>query len=141
MGLVVPALAVIVVGSIVLVGSAVTLGQRWGVASVLVGVVALAAATSLPNAYAAVRLAMDGRGAAVVSATFNSNTLNLVAGIAIPILVFPSLRGSVPASYIAWLLGMSAVALLLLTRGLRRSGALLLLAAYVAFVAYALRTA
>jgi cation:H+ antiporter len=139
--LIVPALGVIVLGSIALVGSAVTLGHRWGVPSVLIGVVALAAATSLPNAYAAVRLAMAGRGAAVVSATFNSNTLNLVAGIAVPILVFPSLRGSVPTSYVVWLLAMSVLALVLLVRGLRRGGALLLLSAYGAFLVSALLTA
>jgi Ca2+/Na+ antiporter len=139
--LIVPALGVIVLGSIALVGSAVTLGQRWGVPSVLIGVVALAAATSLPNVYAAVRLAMDGRGAAVVSATFNSNTLNLVAGIAVPILVFPSLRGSVPASYVVWLLAMSVLALVFLARGLHRRGAVLLLSAYGAFLVYALLTA
>jgi cation:H+ antiporter len=140
-GMIIPALGVIVVGSIVLVGSAVTLGHRWGIASVLIGVVALAAATSLPNAYAAVRLAMDGRGAAVVSATFNSNTLNLVAGVALPILVFPSLRGSVPASYIVWLIAMSVLALILLTRGLHRGGAALLVSAYGAFVVFAVLTA
>ena len=135
------ALVIIVAGSFALVQSAVTLGARWGVASVLVGVVALAAATSLPNAYAAVRLALDGRGAAVVSATFNSNTLNLVAGIAFPILLFPSLRGSVPAGYILWLLVMSVLALVLLARGLHRRGTVLLLGAYVAFIAYAVLTA
>jgi cation:H+ antiporter len=139
--LVAPALAAIVVGSIILVQSALTLGSRWGVPTALVGVVALAAATSLPNAYAAVRLAMDGRGAAVVSATFNSNTLNLVAGIAVPLLLFPTLRESVPASYIVWLVAMSLVALALLARGLRRGGAVLLLGAYAAFVAYAVLTA
>jgi cation:H+ antiporter len=105
--LMIPALGVIVLGALALVLSAVTLGERWGVASVLVGVIALAAATSLPNVYAAVRLAIDGRGAAVVSATFNSNTLNLVAGVAIPILLFPSLRGSIPGGDILWLLAMS----------------------------------
>ena len=139
--LIVPALGVIVLGSVALVGSAVSLGQRWGVPSVLIGVVGLAAATSLPNAYAAVRLAMAGRGAAVVSATFNSNTLNLVAGIAIPILVFPSLRGSVPPSYVVWLLAMSVLALVLLARGLHRGGALLLLSAYGGFLVYTLLTA
>lgn len=139
--LIIPALGVIVLGSIALVGSAITLGQRWGVASVIIGVVALAATTSLPNAYAAVRLATDGRGAAVVSATYNSNTLNLVAGIAVPILVFPSLRGAVPASYVVWLLAMSGLALILLARGLRRGGAVVLLSAYAAFVVYALLTA
>jgi cation:H+ antiporter len=137
----VPALVLIVLGSVALVQSAVTLGARWGVASVIVGVVALAAATSLPNVYAAVRLAMDGRGAAVVSATFNSNTLNLVAGVAVPILLFPSLRGSVPSSYVVWLLAMSLLALVLLARGLRRRGAVLLIGAYAAFVAYAVLTA
>jgi Ca2+/Na+ antiporter len=112
----------------------VTLGARWGVASVLVGVIGLGAVTSLPNVYAAVRLAIDGRGAAVVSATFNSNTLNLVAGVAIPILLFPSLRGSIPGGDILWLLAMSLLALVLLARGLRRGGALLLLGTYLAFV-------
>jgi cation:H+ antiporter len=139
--LILPALGVIVLGSIALVGSAVTLGHRWRVAGVLIGVVALAAATSLPNAYAAVRLAMDGRGAAVVSATFNSNTLNLVAGIAVPILVFPSLRGAVPTSYVVWLLAMCVLALVLLARGLHRGGAVLLLSAYGGFLVYALLTA
>ena len=139
--LIIPALGVIVLGSIAVVGSAVTLGHRWGVPSVLIGVVALAAATSLPNAYAVVRLATDGRGAAVVSATFNSNTLNLVAGSAVPILVFPSLRGSVPASFVVWLLAMSGLALILLARGLRRGGAVLLSSASAAFLGYALLTA
>jgi cation:H+ antiporter len=139
--LIVPALGVIVLGSIALVGSAVTLGQRWGVASVLIGAVALAAATSVPNVYAAVRLAIDGRGATVVSATFNSNTLNLLAGIAIPILVFPSLRGSVPTGYVVWLLAMSFLALVLLARGLHRGGGVLLLSAYGAFLVYTILTA
>ena len=79
-----PSLAIIVLGATLVVQSSLVLGGRWGVPTVLVGVTALAAATSLPNAYAAIRLAMDGHGAAVVSATFNSNTLNLIAGIAVP---------------------------------------------------------
>jgi cation:H+ antiporter len=138
--LVIPALVLIVFGSFVLVQSAVTLGGRWHVSSLLIGVIALAAATSLPNAYAAVRLAIDGHGAAVVSATFNSNTLNLVAGIAVPLLFFPALRHSIPTSYVVWLLGMSLLALVLLARGLRRGGAIVLLAAYLAFVGFAIAT-
>jgi hypothetical protein len=67
--------------------------------------------------------------------------LNLVAGIAVPILLFPSLRGSVPVGYILWLLVMSVLALVLLARGLHRRGAMLLLGAYAAFVAYAVLTA
>jgi cation:H+ antiporter len=139
--LIAPALLVIVTGSLLMVQGAITLGERSGVASVLVGVVALAAATSLPNAYAAIRLGHDGRGAAVVSATFNSNTLNLIAGIAVPIILFPALRGSVPAAYVVWLVGMSVLALILLAAGLNRRGALLLLLVYGGFVAYAVLTA
>jgi cation:H+ antiporter len=127
-----------VLGSFVMVQGAVTLGGRWHIASLVVGVIALAAATSLPNAYAAVRLAADGHGAAAVSATFNSNTLNLVAGIAIPLLFFPDLGRAVPASYVVWLLGMSVLALILLARGLRRRGAVILLVAYLGFVVFAI---
>jgi cation:H+ antiporter len=136
--LVIPALVLIVLGSFVMVQGAVTLGERWHIASLVVGVIALAAATSLPNAYAAVRLAADGHGAAVVSATFNSNTLNLVAGIAIPLLFFPDLGHSIPPAYVVWLLGMSVLALILLARTLRRRGALILLIAYLGFVIYAI---
>jgi cation:H+ antiporter len=136
--LVIPALVLIVLGSFVMVQGAVTLGARWHISSLLIGVVVLAAATSLPNAYAAIRLAADGHGGAVVSATFNSNTLNLVAGIAVPLLFFPELGHAVPASYVLWLLGMSLVSLILLARGLRRGGAVILLIAYVAFVAFAI---
>ncbi len=139
--LMLPALLVIVAGSVVMVQGAVTLGERWGVARVLVGVVALAAATSLPNAYAAIRLGLGGHGAAVVSATFNSNTLNLIAGIAAPIVIFPALRGAVPAGYVVWLVGMSCFALILLAGRLTRRGALLLLIAYAGFVTYAVLTA
>jgi cation:H+ antiporter len=136
--LLIPALVLIVLGSFVMVQGAVTLGQRWHISSLLVGVIALAAATSLPNAYAAVRLAADGHGAAVVSATFNSNTLNLVAGIAVPLLFFPDIGRAVPPSYVVWLLGMSFLALILLARGLRRGGAIMLLIAYLAFVVFAI---
>jgi cation:H+ antiporter len=135
--LMLPALVVIVFGADLMVQGALTLGTRWGVPSVLVGVVALAAATSLPNAYAAIRLALDGHGAAVVSATFNSNTLNLIAGIGFPVVFFPALRGSVPPGYVLWLLGMSGLALTLLGVRLNRRGAVLLMVAYAGFICYA----
>lgn len=139
--LMVPSLAVIVLGATLVVESSLVLGGRSGVPTVLIGVTALAAATSLPNAYAAIRLAVDGHGAAVVSATFNSNTLNLVAGIAVPLLFVPGLGAAVPPGYILWLLGMSVLAVALVVRRLTRAGALVLLAVYVLFVVYAVVTA
>lgn len=136
-----PSLAIIVLGATLVVQSSLVLGHRWDIPTVLIGVTALAAATSLPNAYAAIRLALDGHGAAVVSATFNSNTLNLIAGIAVPILIVPSLGAAVPPGYVVWLLGMSILAVALVVRGLTRFGAVILLAIYALFVVYAVATA
>lgn len=136
--LVIPAVVIIALGSLLLVQSALTLGQRWNVSGAVIGIVILAAATSLPNAYAATRLAIDGRGASVVSATFNSNTLNLIAGFAVPALFFRDARVPIPPSFIVWLLGMSVLALVFLAQGLRKPGALLLVAGYALFVVYAI---
>ncbi len=102
------------------------------------GTVVLAALTSLPNAYAAARLALQGRGAAVVSETLNSNTINVLAGIALPALVFGGGPANGPGgSDLLWLLGMTAAVLLLLARrrGLTRAGGGAIIAAYLLFVA------
>lgn len=136
-----PSLAIIVLGATFVVQSALVLGGRWSIPTVLIGVTALAGATSLPNAYAAIRLAIGGHGAAVVSATFNSNTLNLIAGIAAPLLFVPSLGAAVPPGYIVWLLGMTVLAVVLVIRRLTRFGAVILLVAYAAFVVYAVASA
>ena len=79
-------LLVIVLASVGLVRAALALAQAWQLSQALVGAVILAGLTSLPNAYAAVHLALRGRGTAVVSATVNSNTINLVVGLALPTL-------------------------------------------------------
>jgi Ca2+/Na+ antiporter len=54
------------------------------VAEIVTGGVVLAAVTSLPNAVAAVYLAIRGRGAAMLSTTLNSNTLNVTGGLLLP---------------------------------------------------------
>ncbi len=132
------ALALIVGGSLALVAAALTLAAAWRVPDALVGTVALAALTSLPNAYAAGRLALQGRGAAVVSETLNSNTINVLAGIALPALIFGGVSaGRSGLLDLLWLLGMTAVALALLARrrGLTRPGGVALIALYALFVA------
>ncbi len=132
------ALALIVGASLALVTAALTLAAAWRVPDALVGTVALAALTSLPNAYAASHLALQGRGAAVVSETLNSNTINVLAGIALPALIV----GGVSASgsgllNLLWLLGMTAVVLALLARrgGLTRRGGVAIIVVYALFVA------
>ena len=133
-----PAVAVIVLGSIGMVHSALTLADRWGLPDAVVGAVLLAVLTSLPNAYTGIRLGRARRGAALVSETMNSNTINLVGGVAIPAL-FVSL-GSVStlgAVDVAWLLAVTAVAIALLLRrsGMGPRGGVLLIVAWAAFAA------
>ena len=81
-----PAVAVIVLGSIGMVHAALDLADRYGLSDAIVGALLLAVLTSLPNAYTGVRLGRARRGAALVTETMNSNTINLVGGIAIPAL-------------------------------------------------------
>ena len=77
-------LALIVAGSFGMVQAAVSLGGHWGVSGALVGVLVLGPLTSLPNAFTGVRLGLARRGAALVSETFNSNTINLAGGVLAP---------------------------------------------------------
>jgi cation:H+ antiporter len=132
--LLVPALVVIVAGSVLMVEAAVRLGHRWSVPEYLVGVLILAVLTSLPNAFTGVRLGLQGRGSALLSETLNSNTINLVAGIAVPALVLSlgSFSGLV-AFDLVWLIGMTFVVLALLARGLGRVGGGLMVALYLVF--------
>lgn len=133
-----PALAAIVGGSVEMVQAALTLGDVWHVSTAVTGALVLAALTGLPNVYAALRLARQGRGAAVVSETLNSNTLNLLIGITIPALVFGLGRGGAASvQEVWWLLGLTLAALLLLFRRpyLARWGGAVIIALYLAFVA------
>lgn len=134
--LLVPALAVIVGGSVLMVEAAVRLGHRWSVPEYLVGVLVLAVLTSLPNAFTGIRLGLMGRGSALLSETLNSNTINLVAGIAIPALVLSlgSFSGLV-AFDLVWLIGMTLIVLALLVRGVGRAGGALMVGLYLVFLA------
>jgi cation:H+ antiporter len=121
-----------------MVHAAIDLGRRWGVSDLIVGTLVLAALTSLPNLMTAVRLALHGRGAAVVSESLNSNSLNVFAGIALPgiALTLGSASGLVTFS-VWWLVGMTAVAVVLTyaREGLRRTEGAVIVALYVAFAA------
>ena len=131
-----PAVAAIVLGSIGMVHSALILGDRWGLPDAVVGAVLLAVLTSLPNAYTGIRLGRARRGAALVSETMNSNTINLVGGLAIPAL-FVTVGGFSALAVVdfSWLLLMTAVAVLLLARriGMGMRGGILLVAAWIGF--------
>ena len=132
------ALCLIVAGSVGAVRAATDLAQAWSVPDALVGVVVLAVLTSLPNAWTGVRFGLQGRGSALMSETLNSNSINIVAGIVIPaalgtLVAFPGLA----IFDLAWLIGMTAAALVLFGKrdgGGRGAGALLI-ALYAVFLA------
>ena len=135
--LIVPAVALIIVGASGMVRSALLLAPRWGISNAIVGVLILAPVTSLPDAFTAIRLARAGRGAAAVSETFGSNTINLVAGLLLPALVVGLAEPTGGVYFgLAWLVVTTCVTLLILgrPRGMRRSGGALLVTLYAIFV-------
>jgi cation:H+ antiporter len=131
-------LAAIVLASVGMVSAATDLGSRWGISDLVVGTLVLAVLTSLPNLLTAVRLALHGRGSAVVSETLNSNSLNILAGIALPGLAIALGSAAGLATFsVWWLVGMTvfAVALMYARRGLRRIDGVAIILLYVAFAA------
>jgi Ca2+/Na+ antiporter len=79
-----PTVIVIIVTSMAMVHSAVFLSNAWGVNKTIVGILILAALTSIPNVIIAIKLALDGRGIAVMSESLNSININILFGICVP---------------------------------------------------------
>jgi len=133
----VAAVAVVIAASVEMEHSGTQLGDRWGISSIVVGALVLAVVTSLPNAVAAVYLAMRDRGAAVLSTSLNSNALNILAGLLIPTTALGAGAPSGQTTYVAaCALAMTVLALscAYLQRGLRRSAGAVIIGAYLAFV-------
>ncbi|HZT86153.1 MAG TPA: hypothetical protein VE984_12170 [Gaiellaceae bacterium] len=132
------ALVLIVAGSVGAVRAATDLARSWSVPEELVGVLVLAILTSLPNAWTGVRFGLQGRGSALMSETLNSNSINVVAGLAVPAALGTLTAFSGLAVFdLAWLLGMTAAALVLFAGrdGAGRSAGAFLIALYAAFLA------
>jgi len=130
-------LILIVASSFSAVDSAVTLAGHWGISQAVLGMLLLAALTSIPNVIAAVHLARNGRGAAVVSESLNSNTLNILAGIGLPALLIGFSPPSSAIIYAAiWLLFMKLVSLVAASHrnGLHRAGGVVIMMLYLLFV-------
>jgi cation:H+ antiporter len=134
------AVIVVIGASILMEHSASVAGIALGVPEIVMGAVVLAGVTSLPNAVAAVYLARAGKGPATLSVAMNSNTINVVGGLALPA-VFAGVAvahlggGTVfaAASYLA----MTALVILLAYRGrgLGRGAGGLLIGVYAVFLA------
>jgi cation:H+ antiporter len=134
----------IVLGSVGMVQAALSLGDRWGIGPALIGALVLGPLTSLPNAMTGVRLGLANRGAALVTEALNSNTINLVAGVAIPSLfVTLTAHSTTDRLDLALLAAMTVatVALLRASNGMRRRGGVAVVALYALFVAIQLLAA
>jgi cation:H+ antiporter len=132
------ALALIVGGSVGAVRAVTDLAHTWGVPEDLVGVLVLGVLAALPNAWTGVRFGLQQRGSALISETLNSNSINVVAGIAVPAALGTLGAFSGLAVFdLAWLLGMTAVAVLLFGRrsGAGRSAGAVLILLYAVLVA------
>lgn len=119
----VPALFAIIAGSIGLVNTAVILGDQLHVPQTLTGALLLAGLTGIPNIVAAIRLALNQRGAIVVSEALNSNTINLISGVALPgVLIGLGSPSAFVVFGIWWLFGSSifVLAIMLFKRHISR---------------------
>ena len=132
-----PAVAVIIAGSVGMVYTAVLLADRVGLPRPLVGLLLLATLTSLPNAATAIRLGLRGRGEALVSETLNSNTINLSIGILIPAALVGLGAGAngLGTDY-AWMAAVTVATLVLVGRrgGAGRLAGGAIVVAYLAYV-------
>jgi cation:H+ antiporter len=131
------AIAVVVGASIAMERSASTLGTRESIPEIVIGGLVLAAATSLPNAVAAVYLAGRGRGRAVLSTALNSNAINVFVGLLIPGAIAGLGPRSSATAFVAWsYLSLTAwvLASAYLASGLRRRAGALVIGLYLAFV-------
>jgi cation:H+ antiporter len=139
-GLIALDVALIIASSAGMVQAALSLGGDWQISRVLLGVLVLAPLTSIPNAITGVRLGLAGRGAALVSETLNSNTINLGIGVLVPALFTTfGVLTTTGKLQLVWLLGMTVICVGLLARpgGMGRNGGTFLIALYVGFAVLA----
>jgi Ca2+/Na+ antiporter len=131
-------LLVVVAASITMERAAASLGGRLAVPAIVIGGLAVAAVTSLPNAVAAVYLAARGRGAATLSTALNSNALNVTIGLLLPAAITGLARPSGQTTLAAaWYAGLTVAVLALAyqARGLGRASGALVIAGYLVFAA------
>jgi Ca2+/Na+ antiporter len=137
-GLLLPvALAGVVGGSFAMVHAALAAGPWLHISRSVLGIVVLAALTSLPNLWVALHFARTDRGTALFSAAMNSNTINLVGGLIIPALFVGVGIAHGSLGYFGWLLDLTLLAVLApLARGrLSRTTGIAIIAVYLTFVA------
>jgi Ca2+/Na+ antiporter len=131
------ALVGVVGGSYAMVHAALTAGPWLHLSHAVLGIVVLAALTSLPNLWVALHFARTDRGTALFSAAMNSNTINLVGGLIIPALFVGVGIAQGSLGYFGWLLDLTLLAVLapLARSRLSRTTGVAIIGLYLVFVA------
>jgi cation:H+ antiporter len=131
------ALLGVVGGSYAMVHAALASGPWLHMSRSVLGIVVLAALTSLPNLWVALHFARTDRGTALFSAAMNSNTINLVGGLIIPALFVGVGIAHGSLGYFGWLLDLTLLAVIapLPRRRLSRTTGIAIIALYLIFVA------
>lgn len=131
------ALAGVVGGSFVMVHQALA-AQSWlHLSDAVLGVLVLAALTSLPNLWVAIHFARANRGTALFSSAMNSNAINLGGGLIVPALFVGAGVGRGALGYFAWLVALTLLTILAPVPRARlgRAAGMAIIALYVAFAA------
>jgi cation:H+ antiporter len=134
------AIAVVIIASTFMERSADQLGRHFGLSSLVIGAVVLAAVTSIPNAVGAVFLARRDRATALLSEAMNSNMINVVVGLFLAgVIVGFGGSSSVGTSVASWYFGLTVVSLTMAfgSRGLDRQEGAVIIGGYLAFVCLA----
>ena len=132
------ALAGVVAGSLAMVREALVAAPRLHLSSAVLGLIILAALTSLPNLWVALHFARSDQGKALFSSAMNSNTINLVGGLVVPAVFIGTAAARGSLTNFAWLAGLTLLAVLapLAWCRLSRVAGLLIIAVYVVFVLF-----
>lgn len=140
--LIVLGLAALVLGADALVGAAVTFAKALGVSDLIIGLTIVAAGTSMPEVAASITAAFKGERDIAVGNVIGSNLFNILGCLGLSALVSGGTGLSVPAAVLnfdIWVMLAAALACLpvfLSGRCIARWEGALLLAYYVAYVAY-----
>lgn len=133
------ALVLVIILSVIAEHSFAHLGGNFHLSEEIVGGIILAAITSLPNAVAAIYLAKNVSGDALLSEAINSNTINVIAGVLFPAAVFSSTL-SVPSNISLLWLNLIILTVLLITlymyKKISYPIAIILILIYMSFVVY-----
>ncbi len=106
------ALLGVIGGAFVMVHEALA-AQAWlHLSAAVLGMLVLAALTSLPNLWVALHFARTDRGTALFSSAMNSNTINLLGGLIVPALFIGIGAAQGSLAYFTWLIELTLLAVL-----------------------------